>query len=244
MKVYLITAPRSTPKKALKIMIEKNDCKKWIIGWEKGKNGYEHFQIRVETSNDNFFAWVKYHIPQAHIEESNHQFTDQYERKEGRFISASDTNEIRKVRYGKPRHEQKAVIEALRHSNDREIVVWYDPKGNSGKSWLACHLWETGQAHICQSQDNVKGMIQDIASDYMNNGYRPYLVIDIPRTWKWTDDLCCAIERAKDGLIKDTRYNAKTIDIRGVKILVCTNSMPKLTKLSADRWVIKSFERT
>lgn len=118
------------------------------------------------------------------------------------------------------------------------MVVWYDPKGNAGKSWFLAHLWETGQAYVCQSQDTVKGMIQDIASDYMNHGWRPYIAIDLPRTWKWTDDLYCSIERIKDGLIKDCRYNAKTIHIRGVKVLVTTNVFPKLEKLSDDRWVV------
>ena len=52
-------------------MIEKNDCKKWIIGKEEGKNGYKHWQVRLETSNDSFFEWMQNHIPTAHIEKQN-----------------------------------------------------------------------------------------------------------------------------------------------------------------------------
>lgn len=81
-------------------------------------------------------------------------------------------------------------------------------------------------------------MIQDIANDFICHGWRPIIAIDLPRTWKWTTDLYCAIERLKDGLLKDTRYNAKTIHIRGVKVLVTTNTFPKLDRLSEDRWII------
>ena len=219
-------------------MVDQNDCKKWIIAKEKGKGGYEHWQIRVETSNDTFFDWVKIHIPQAHIEQSTQDWTDEYERKEGKFWKFDDTKEVLIQRFGKLRGTQKRVIKAVDATNDREVVIWYDQVGEIGKSWLIGHLWETGKAHVVQSQDTVKGMVQDIASDYINHGWRPYIVIDLPRTWKWTTDLYCAIERIKDGLIKDTRYGVKTINIRGVKILVCANALPKLDKLSKDRWVI------
>lgn len=78
MKTYMMTIPRTVPRRALMIMIEVNDCKKWIIGKEKGKNGYEHWQIRIETSNDDFFKWVKAHIPTAHIEEAQQELMNVY----------------------------------------------------------------------------------------------------------------------------------------------------------------------
>lgn len=136
----------------------------------------------------------------------------------------------------------KKVMEALQGTNDRQIVAWYDPKGNAGKSWLLGHLYETGEAWVVQAQDNVWGIVQDVASKYIDGGWRPIVVIDIPRTWKWTLDLNVAIERIKDGLIKDAKYPPHTVHIRGVKVLVTCNSMPKLDKLSADRWVVVNSE--
>lgn len=163
---------------------------------------------------------------------------DRYERKDGRFWSSRDTVEIRIQRFGEPRPRQKEVLRILRKTNDREIVLWYSDKGGIGKSWLVGHLWEVGQAHIIQAQDNVKGMIQDIASEYIKHGWRDLIVVDLPRTWKWTKDLYCALERIKDGLIKDTRYEAQTINIKGVKILVVANTLPTFDKLSLDRWIV------
>ena len=89
MKTYMMTVPRSVPKRALRIMIECNDVKKWIIGIEKGRSGYDHYQIRIKVSNDNFFDWCKVHIPSAHVEEGQDLW--EYERKEGRYWCSNDT---------------------------------------------------------------------------------------------------------------------------------------------------------
>lgn len=248
----MITAPRltkedqwgiahPTTKREIRMVMDEFDVKDYTIGIEKGKGGYEHFQMRWSVSGTDFFERIKALEPSWHVEKAQTQDAT-YERKEGRFWASNDTPEIRQQRFGHLSVGQDIVMGVLEKNNDRQITVWVTKKGGYGKSWLAGHLWETGQAHVCQSQDSVKGMIQDIASDYMNHGWRPYIVVDIPRTWKWTEDLYCALERIKDGLIKDTRYNAKTINIRGVKILVFTNSEPKLGALSADRWVIINTE--
>lgn len=241
---YMLIGPRDRiSKREIAEIVRTNDCKDWIIAKETGKSGYEHWQIRLTTSNPDFFERVKELEPSFKIIKAQQPSSD-YERKEGRFWTSRDTQEILIQRFGTMKPEQAKVLRVLDKSGDRDIVVWYDTKGNIGKSWMIGHLWEIGKAHVCQGQDSVKGMIQDVASDYIKHGWRPYLVLDIPRTWKWTKDMYCAIERIKDGLIKDTRYEAQTINIKGVKILVTCNTLPKLDNLSLDRWVIIEHTRT
>ena len=107
--------------------------------------------------------------------------------------------------------------------------------GNQGKSWLCGALYERGLAcYVPPTIDTVKGLIQWVASAYRGE---PYIIIDIPRSWKWSQQLYVAIESIKDGLVYDTRYTARLKNIRGVKVLCMTNNDPKLDKLSADRWV-------
>nr|WCR62193.1 MAG: replication associated protein [Smacoviridae sp.] len=245
MEKYIMTIPRSVSKRALRIMTEMNDCKKWVIGKEVGKNGYEHWQVRIETSNDGFFDWVKQHIPTAHIEKAEHGVDESvYERKEGKYWGYSDRTEVLVQRFGRLRKPQEAIIEALESTNDREVVIWYDEGGNVGKSWLTGALWERGLAYYCPpTVDTVKGMVQWVASCYMDGGFRPYIIIDIPRSWKWSEQLYVAIESIKDGLVYDTRYHSRMINIRGVKVLVLTNTLPKLDKLSKDRWRIVELPR-
>ena len=221
----------------LQRFIRDYDIKKWVIGAEQTLRGYKHWQIRFSwrrTAQEATIALQNYGFI-AHTEEASDVFD--YERKEGKFWASTDTKEIRQVRFGKMRPQQWYVWGCLQLQGIREITVWLDPIGCKGKTWLQLHLWETGQAHVLLPNGTSKNLIQDVASKY-NKQYRPYLVIDIPRTWEWTDEILYTIEKIKDGLISDTRYSATDIDIRGVKILVLTNQQPPIEKLSEDRWDI------
>ncbi|ADB24797.1 putative replicase protein [Chimpanzee associated porprismacovirus 1] len=146
--------------------------------------------------------------------------------------------------FGKMRWNQEGALEALQRTNDREIVVWYDQDGNMGKSWLCGHLYETGKAYYIPPYiSTIQSMIQTVASLVLQDreaGYppRPLIVIDIPRSWKWSTELYTAIEAIKDGLIMDPRYGARPVNIHGTKVIVLTNTKPKLDKLSEDRWVL------
>lgn len=244
-QAWMITAPRErVSKRAIRIMLEKNDCKKWIVGKETGDGGYEHWQIRVESSNKDFFKWCKIYLPAAHVEQASQGVDEcRYETKEGRYWTYEDRGPVLQQRFGELRNAQKRALQALRDTNDREVLIWYDEGGNVGKSWLTGALWERGLAYyVPPTIDTVKGMVQWVASCYQDGGYRPFLIIDIPRSWKWSDQLYVAIESIKDGLVYDTRYHSKLKNIRGVKVMVLTNTRPKLDKLSADRWRICEFE--
>lgn len=212
------------------------DVKDWQIGIEKGRSGYEHYQIRFRSCEE--LEKIRQNPVFYSGKVSRADNWTNYERKDGRYISSEDTTEIRKVRFGIPNLSQKAVINVINEQSVREIDVWYDPKGNVGKSWLCNHLYETGKGFYCPpTLDTVKGLIQFIA-----NGYRgeEIIVIDIPRSWKWSEQLYTVIESIKDGLIYDSRYHTTVRNIRGVKVLVMCNTEPKLSKLSKDRWRINT----
>lgn len=232
-QTYIMTVPRTVPKKALRLMIRKNDCKKWIIGFEVGADGYRHYQIRLTTSNDNFFEWVKAHIPTAHIEKSNQEWSD-YERKSGDFITSEDTDSIRSVRFGTLNPFQKKVLKDVNSQNDREIDVYLDKQGNHGKSWLSIHLWERGYALVVpRSATTPEKLSAYICSSW---GGQPYIIIDIPRSAKTPAALYEEIEAIKDGLVFDHRYHGQCRNIRGTKLIVFTNTELDLKRLSHDRW--------
>lgn len=215
-----------------------HDVHKWTLGAETGKGGYKHWQVRLKISLtlEETFEQIKAVFPDAHIEQASDTWT--YECKERMHWTSDDRPEVLKTRFGQPRDYQKQAIEAVRASNDRQIVYWYDEQGNVGKSWLVNHLVESCQAwYVPPTLKTVEGIIQWTASVYMNNEFREILVIDIPRSWKWSAELYTAIETIKDGLVYDPRYHAQMVNIRGVKILVLCNHEPKLDRLSADRWV-------
>lgn len=133
-KTFMLTIPRSVHKRILKILISKTDCKKWVIGKETGMNGYEHWQVRVQTSAKNFFEICKGMIPEAHIEEATDNW--EYERKGGNFWCSDDTNEIRKCRFGVCNQIQQKFRKAIATQGVRTVDVFYDPIGNKGKTFF------------------------------------------------------------------------------------------------------------
>lgn len=226
-------------KKQWRRLINENDVHKWVIGFETGKDGYRHLQCRLRLSmgEEEAFLKVKEYLPDAYIQKCSDKW--QYERKSGRFLSSDDTPEIRAVRFGKLLPWQERYIKLVETQSDRGIDVVYNPIGGIGKSWLVNHLWETGKAHyIPPYASTIEKIVQTTASLYMKQGWRDYLIIDIPRAYKWSEQLYVAIESIKDGLVMDMRYEAQTINIRGVKIIVMCNVRPDEKKLSADRWRI------
>lgn len=240
MTVWMATIPREglSKKKILKFF-EVNDVHKWIVGRETGRSGYEHYQIRFQGSDeiyDAFKDWFK----RGHIEKASDTWT--YERKEGRYLCSEDNDRILRRRFGRLRPVQQLILELAKQSSDREIICWHSEQGSKGKSFFTSALWERGLAHYIQPSNTAKGLIQDVASECIENGKRPIIVIDIPRTWKWTEDLYFAIEKIKDGLVKDTRYHSRTINIVGTALIIMCNTYPKVGKLSEDRWIIYSDE--
>lgn len=232
-KIFMLTVPRDqVPKRAWQIMIKNHDIHKWIVAKETGAGGLEHWQVRITTNQS--FEELKTMFPTAHIEEST-QWCD-YERKEGKFVCSDDNNSILQCRYGRYRSNQRRIVESLRGQSDRTVTVVFDPEGNHGKSWLVRHLFEIGKGfYVPPTIGTVQGIIQYVASGYRG---QEFIIIDIPRSSKWNTALYEGIEAIKDGLVYDTRYSAKMRDIWGVKLLVMTNSMPKLDALSKDRWMI------
>lgn len=233
---WMLTAPRQkVSKRQVKLLLENFDVKKYIFAKETGKDGYEHWQIRIQISgNDdqNFFRLQEHFRDAAHIEKA--QDVWDYERKEGRFWTSEDTASILAVRFGKLRPEQEKMLQILKSQGDREIDVWLDPSGNHGKSWLTVHLWETGRALVVpRSSTTAEKLSAFICSSWKGE---PIVIIDIPRSTKVSESLLETMEELKDGLVFDHRYSGTTRNVRGVKIMVFTNSQLPLKKLSKDRW--------
>lgn len=198
-----------------------------------GKDGYRHYQTRLVSNRHDFFEWCKIMLPGAHVEKASTEL-DQYERKSGLFLCSKDTNQIRQVRFGTLRENQKEILRKVDSQNDRQIDVFYDPAGNHGKSWLTIHLWERGEGFVVPRSDATAGKL----SAFICSGYRgqKYVIIDLPRASKPSRELYECLEDTKDGLVFDHRYSGTTRNIRGCKLIVFTNHKLDTKLLSYDRW--------
>lgn len=226
-------------KKMLKLFIEMFDIHKWIIGMERGKRGYEHYQFRLQCREEGDFDRLKNFLPEAHILKASD--TWEYEAKEGLYYASYDSSGSRRARFGHRRRNQRELLNYCKKQGDRQITVLYDKNGRWGKSWLVRHALERGEGYyIPPTVSTVQGLIQFLASSIKadrDNGRPPrrLIFIDIPRSWKWSQDLYTALEVIKDGFAYDTRYHAQFYDCWGATVIVMTNVKPDKKKLSADR---------
>lgn len=233
----MITAPyNKIPKKLWKMWLNEFDIKNGIFAIERGKNGYHHWQIRLRVSDSNSDTlFNRISKLGGHVEKQS-SADNAYERKDGLFWVLSEPTEVRKVRFGMGNRWQKHIIHSIKSQSVREILVVVG-HGNEGKSWLVNHLYERyGQLYISPLSKNPA---KDVASQW--NGQK-LIVIDMPRTCKWSDNLYIGMEQIKDGLVVDERYNYTVKNIRGTKLLVISNHMPKLDKLTADRWNVINLD--
>lgn len=87
-------------------------------------------------------------------------------------------------------------------------------------------------------------------NDYicMNYGNEEFIILDLPRKAKLTEEHTLVLEDLKDGTLSTAKYQGSKKFIRGVKVIVFTNNWiePEVYKtLTKDRWdihVIKSEE--
>lgn len=198
-----------------------------------GDDGYRHYQIRLVSSDHDFFEWCKAFLPTAHVEEATEE-RDDYERKSGDVLCSYDSPEIRQIRFGHLRKIQEKILKKVEDQNDREIDVFYDPTGNNGKSWLTIYLWEKRLGFVVPRSKATTEKL----SAFVCSGYRgeKYIVIDLPRARKADNGVYELLEDTKDGLVFDSRYSARTRNVRGPKFIVFTNHKLDTKLLSEDRW--------
>lgn len=245
MQTWMLIGPRNKiPKREIFELFEKCDVKKWIVAKETGKGGYEHWQIRCQSSRPDFFDYIHDREPKFDIQKANDVW--EYERKEGRFWTSEDTPEIRQCRFGTlgipGKQWQKQLIKRLQKQSVREIDVVLDPKGDKGKTFFTIALWERGEALVVPRYSTTPERL----SGFICSAYKGewLIVIDIPRSGKANKGLYETMEEVKDGLVFDHRYEGKTKNIRGTKLVVFTNKPLDLKGLSDDRWVLHGITTT
>lgn len=128
---------------------------------------------------------------------------------------------------------QDTVLKILKEVPDDRTIHWiYDNIGNTGKSkftkFMEFHYNATGI---------TKGKYSDIMNFLYNIKKLKILLVDLARN---TDGNVSfnALEDAKSGSIFNTKYETGKKLILSPHVLVMSNSLPNLTKLSIDRWKI------
>jgi len=122
--------------------------------------------------------------------------------------------------------------------DNRKIYVYIDSKGGIGKSTFAKHLViKHGAISVSGKSADVKCAI----SEMIKNKHEIHTVIwDLPRC---VGDMINyqSIEEVKNGMFFSGKYESGMVLFEIPHIIIFTNSVPELDKLSADRWVIRNL---
>ncbi len=225
--------------KVIIMSILKADAKRWIIGMENGKSGETpHIQGYVEFKKDTRpnekygkigIWWNK--AKGSALENRK------YCSKEGDFHEFNMPREIETYR---PQHEYFDLIEGLldEKPDNRKIYWFIDYFGGVGKSAFSKYMY-------CKYGDVVSVITSGKSNDILTcvTGEERMFILDFPRC---QGSLYCpfnAIEQLKNGFITDAKLKkkAKIIAMNIPHVIVFTNHMPELEKLSEDRWEIFYF---
>lgn len=219
----------------------------WIIAKEVGENGTPHLQCFFQFKNQVRFSTIKKACPRGHWEKArgtmrqNFAYCSKDNDYESNIIpklSSDDLKNLVRSEYKDVhwRPWQKDVIDLIDAPVDSRTIFWiYESTGNTGKSFLAKYLVLEHSAVLVQGKGTD---ILHAVAKTIESGVLPRLIIfDVPRV---SQDFISyqALESLKNGCASSGKYEGCQILIPHPHILCFSNSMPKLEKLSRDRWVI------
>ncbi len=126
---------------------------------------------------------------------------------------------------------QVEICQQLVTQDDRTVTWVVDYNGRQGKTFLMRYLIDKFQPCLLKG-----GKKADLTYAY---NMEDYVIMDLPRASKDHDHIYDVIEQFKDGMIFTTKWNSHMkIKADGCKVLVYSNWMPQVSKLSLDRWQI------
>jgi len=136
----------------------------------------------------------------------------------------------------RPWHDQ--AIRLVESKPDYRSIHWfYDPIGNTGKTWLASYLRSTNQAFFMEHTGGHKDFAQVIVSAFNRGWDGKCFILDLPR--KAAEySFYTSLEAVKNGHVTSLKYEGAEADFDNPHCFVFANFLPDLTQVSQDRWKI------
>lgn len=146
---------------------------------------------------------------------------------------------------GEPRGWQLDLYDKLfTEPDDREILVYYDPIGNTGKSWFTKYMFiKHPDKTIFLKTANQKDTATTIG-EYIKDGWSGNtIILDLCRDYQERKSLYAIVEDLKNGMITSTKYKGGNFVFEIPHIVIFVNFMVDVDKLSHDRWKIYNMQK-
>lgn len=131
--------------------------------------------------------------------------------------------------------QQALSNELLLPVDDRKVIWYHDSTGNCGKTWFSKYVMINSDAIRFEN-----GKSADIKYAYSNQNI---VMFDYTRSVE--DHINYeVIEAIKNGTFLNTKYDSRVAVFKIPHVIIFSNSPPDLTKLSMDRWDIRTLTAT
>lgn len=215
--------------------------KHYIIGREVGESGTPHLQGFFESKSAKAFSLLKSISPRAHWEKARgsvQQNKDYCGKEEIICTNIYSQNEIMLSKYDDIEWYdwQCKVLDIIMDKPDsRNIHVFIDPEGNTGKSFLCKYIALRYNCIIADGKkDNIFNQVK-MAID--NKEPTDIIILDIPRHNKDFVNYGC-LEQLKNGLLYSGKYEGGKCIFENPHVIIFSNSDLEYDKMSKDRWRI------
>lgn len=232
------------------IKLLKANCANWVFQRELGKDGYDHYQIRVRLLKKVRLTYLAKHnfLPTCHWDYTT---TGTYVDRDFNYVMKEEGRKDGPWADKDPAVEQptwqlreflenalypwQAKVEAMaKQRNGRVVDVILDLRGNSGKSIFAEYLAYRKVAVRVPPFRQMEDIMQNVMARPKFGAY----LIDMPRGMKKDKlgELYSGIECIKNGWAWDKRYEYREVTFDRPRVFVFTNMLPDFSLLSGDRW--------
>lgn len=196
------------------------------VHWEKMKMKWQaNVRYCTKEANGN---WAKLHgnIPEA----------SRYKPREKRVMEAVYKNVVW-------RDWQQAVIDIIDGPvHPRRIYWFWEPEGNSGKSFLIKWLYMNYRCIV--GGGKKADVFHQVAKAFeASEDADPQLILlDIPRS---AQKYCsyAAIEELKNGFVNASKYEGGIFAFESPHVVVFANEEPAYEEMSSDRWHVKRLRK-
>lgn len=223
-------------------------AKNYIMGKERGEGGTPHIQGFVEYKNPRSFNSLKKICKRLHIEKAKGSLKQNYEycKKEGDFATNIDLRTAAEKRHQaiideeynevKWKPWQTKVLKILDQKPDKRKIHWFwEPTGNTGKSFLCKYLALTKDVIICEGKrDNIFNQVKVALDEEKEPGI---IICDIPRTTMEYLNYG-ALEQLKNGMLYSGKYEGGQCIFKIPHVICFANEPPDKKSMSKDRWDI------
>jgi len=138
---------------------------------------------------------------------------------------------------------QKELLDEIeKNPNSRNITWYFDPLGNSGKSFISKHLGQFKGAFV-STKANTYHVATAIDEFLKQNGPNSILVIIFNFTRQQENHkIYQALEELKDGMMTSEKYKGRTMYFPHPHLICMANYIPDITSITKDRWDIRTLQ--